>query len=345
MKNRVFRMSSGRSIAVACVAAFLGLTTVAVVPTQANTMFNLTPVDLGGGFSFFGTLTTDGTVGNLTGANITDWNITFRSVTDYVFDKQNTVNYSVGVSSDGASLTVPTSPDGIDDGGSLFFRSPNPFADVGAQVADFTQSSGNGGQAMYMYGGAFDFTALNQPHGIDYQAATLRSGSSTLFDLVPVTFAGGTKMTGTILTDGSVGSAVIEDWNILVRETFQWNFDPANSSVVDDFNLASDGQFLTVTPFDVDGNPGAFSIGRPGFEPTLVKLADFTYFPDGEAGIISPIIYQTAGPLGLDQNGNYRVATAAVPDSSPGVLVPALMIGLCCADYFRRRKGIPPALA
>jgi hypothetical protein len=67
------------------------------------------------------------------------------------------------------------------------------------------------------------------------------------------------------------------------------------------------------------------SIGNPGFDSTLVKLADFTYVPDGEAGLIAPFVYQTMSPLALDENGSYRVGM--VPELIPGSFFPAILLG------------------
>ena len=47
------------------------------------TTFELTPRDLGRGFSFTGSITTDSTVGALTVASITDWNIQVSAVNDF----------------------------------------------------------------------------------------------------------------------------------------------------------------------------------------------------------------------------------------------------------------------
>jgi hypothetical protein len=141
-------------------------------------------------------------------------------------------------------------------------------------------------------------------------------------------------MFGSITTSGTLGAAHIVDWSVTVRETVQWQFTPSNSRVLYDSNLLSDGDRLLVTPFDANGNGGEFAFGRyVGFDMFGVLLADYSYIPEGQAGFITPSIFQTISPLGLDSNGN-RVIATAVPEPE-GLIV----LGCAMALLFRRRRA------
>lgn len=268
---------------------------------------------------------------DLTTSVISSWDLKVTTIERLAhYSKSNTRLLSAsGVHSDGSQLTVDTSPDGVDDGGSLFFRSPNPFQDVGALVADFTGSNVSGGQAMYMNGGAFDFLDLNQPNGTQYTVANSPSGS--VFDLVPLSFAGGATMTGTITTDGTTGLLApgnILNWDIYVDQVTEDIFDSSNSRLFS--NLAAmnaDQTALTVT------NPDGyltFSKGALGGRLYALQLADFTgqrggqagYF-QGRLGITTLDLHAARGPwfvTGSDPVG------AAVPEPST-----ALIFGACMA--------------
>jgi hypothetical protein len=294
------------------------------------TTFDLTPRDLGSGFSFAGSITTDSTVGALTAANITGWNIQVNAVNDFYFTAANTANASSGLSVSGNQLLVPTSPDGFTDGGSLSFRGGNRLQ---VQVADFTGANIAGGGAYYVYGSAFDIQTLGQPDATNYVAAASASGN--VFDLVPITFPGGAVMSGTVTTNGQSGTASLVDWNIRVRDTMSWTFNSTNSSVLADVGLVSDGIHLTVAPIDAISNPGSFVIGAYiGFDLNGVVLADFSTDPSGQAGYVSPSVLQLITGLPLDADGNVVVAQA-VPEPS-GV---ALMgIGLAVVAMLGRRR-------
>lgn len=284
---------------------FFALTTLAS-PALA-TRFNLVPLDLGSGWSMGGTVDTDGTVGTLGAANIASWNIVVRSVTDYVYDKSNTVNFSADVYSNGTQLLIPTSPDGFSDGGALRFWH-SLYNQV--RVADFTGAYVSGGQALYIRGSAFNSVPLNQPEGARYEAATGIPSRPNVFNLKPVDFGFGVKMTGTVETDGTLGLTNLVDWNVTVREVWSFTFTTVNSIVKYAFGVSTDGQALYVTPFDEFGNGGYFGIGFGGADPTLALLADYSWLPQGQAGYIDPFGMFTVSPLPLDSNGNYVVARA-----------------------------------
>lgn len=313
----------------ACSAAALLL---ACTGASAET-FRLTPRDLGSGLSFSGSITTDGTQGVLDGSHITGWAITVTQVSDIVYNPANTRDTSFGVHVVGDRLVVPTSPDGVSDGGSLSFAANHRF---GVRVADFSGAFADGGVAFYVSGAAFDYLPLGQPNGLDYVAARLVPGSSTQYALTPLAFAGDVVLGGTVTTDGLSGAARLTDWDLRVRETTRWRFDALNSTVLSDLNLASDGRQLTVAAFDDLGQPGSFSIGRQGrYDTTAVLLADFQQDPTGEAAFISPLLFQSVAGLPLDAKGRVVVASA-VPEPAPGLLLAA---GLGALGALRARRG------
>jgi hypothetical protein len=265
-----------------------------------------------------GTITTAGNTSTITG-----WNVTVTTSSRLArFTPGNTANMSYGnLSSDGTHLMVATSPDGFQDGGLLYFRSPNPQLDLGVAVADFTGLNVNGGQAMYMAGGAFDFLALNQPNNVNYVAATRSSGN--VYNLVPLVFFGAT-VSGTITTDGTTGPLApnnVVSWNITVDELTEDAFTSANSTLVAnlvDLDLA--GTALTVM------NPEGFLTfrkGNMGGHPHALILADFSAQapPGGQAGYylgaFSVTIIDLNAPLGpwvvTDTN------VTAVVDAAPTV--------------------------
>lgn len=292
--------------------ALLAASLAAGLRPAAATQFRISPIDLGSGMTISGTITTDGSIGPLSGANITSWNLTVTTVTDIVYTTANTANRSSAVTCDGEHLLVPTSVDGVQDGGSLtFYGRP----EVMVQPADFSGLNTSGGQAFFVYGGAFDFHQLNLPNNIAYVAATRKPGSSTVYDLTPVDFGNGLVMAGTIATDGTTGAAHLVSWNIVVRQTDTVNFTPANSRVMRDMNLITDGRKLVVRPFDGQGNPGSLMIGYGAADPTAVFLGDYTWDQSGVTGYVNPFGMQIISNLPLDSNGNYVVASA--PDTLP----------------------------
>jgi hypothetical protein len=102
----------------------LGTALLEAVPAFAVD-YQLSPLDLGSGFTISGNICTDGTTGPLSAAHVTGWDLVVTQISDIVYQKSNTANLSSQVFSDGSRLLVPTSTDGVNDGGSLFFRGGN----------------------------------------------------------------------------------------------------------------------------------------------------------------------------------------------------------------------------
>jgi len=256
----------------------------AMLPAKA-TEFQIESIALPGGISIFGTLTTDGTIGPLTAANFTAWNVTVRQTTVYRFDPTNPGGAqasAVNISADGRRMTVKASPDGVRDGGILAFGSFGPGPEYGVQVANFTgYYAGNGGMAFYLAGPAFEWAWFNAPNGSTRLVAKAPPGSS-VFTLVPVVFASGATLTGRITTDGSVGPigpAQLLDWRIAATSVSDTVYlktaDGSNSSVLPASNgFSTDGVTLSVA------RPGGYlGFGVPPAPPRRgagAVLADFS---------------------------------------------------------------------
>ena len=117
----------------------------------AQVVFKLKPVILSSGWQISGTLTTDGTVGPLTSANIVDWNVKVVQTIDMVWTEKDSNDLNIsGVSTDGKKIHVATSPDGIQDGGTLYFSRGGSGGRIptSAVLADFTQLSHNLGYGL-----------------------------------------------------------------------------------------------------------------------------------------------------------------------------------------------------
>lgn len=266
----------------------------AALAAQA-TDFQLTPVQLPGGVSIFGTISTDGTLGPLTAANLSAWSITVRRATRHVYTPSNPggAQVDVVVSADGRRMSVKASPDGVRDGGLLSFGSFGPGPEYGVKVADFTGYWGqNGGVAFYLDGPAFDWEWFNAPNGSTRLVAKAAAGSHQ-FKLQPVVFSNGsTTIAGQLTTDGSVGAlgpANVLDWRITATSfddtVYTKTANGANSSVLaGSAGISSDGQTLSVA------RPGGLlAIGVPaggGRRGAAAVLADFsaTAPADGQAG-------------------------------------------------------------
>ena len=90
--------------------------------TTLSQTFTLNPMKLANGWVVTGNITTDGTVGPLTAANIVDWNLKASQTTDFTGTERDSNDFNIsGVSTDGKFIHVTTSPDGIQDGGTLYF--------------------------------------------------------------------------------------------------------------------------------------------------------------------------------------------------------------------------------
>ena len=245
------------------------------LPAPAATM-TIRPITLAGGGTYSmvigGTITTEGNTNTISG-----WNAVVTTTAQIGrYTPGNTSNMSMGpLSCDGTRLMVRTSPDGFEDGGLLFFRSSNPYQDVGVAVADFTGINAAGGQAMYMYGGAFDFLPLNQPDNFDYVVATRTTGNT--YALLPIAFYGGVAVSGTITTDGTIGAlgpSRILSWDIIVGEVTEDVFSPGNSSLLASLT-GLDGTGTALTVLNPNGSL-TFSKGSIGGHPYALILADFT---------------------------------------------------------------------
>lgn len=300
----------------------------AIAAVSGATQFQLQHLDLGGGLSLDGTITTDGTVGALNPANILDWSISATQIDEYHYTQANTTNLSADVMTDGTSIYLNTSPDGIADGGRLAFYRNSDFQ---ARVADFSGDFTSGGTSMWSGSGGSGFLPLNQPDNSQYTVAT---GSNGLFSITQLDFGSGISMAGTIQTDGSIGSAHLTAWDVVVRVSQSWNLNRSNSGVRSMWGVSTDGSNMVLTPFDEFMNGNSFAIGYGTFDPTLAILGDFSVNPQGEAGFVNPLMYQTITPLALNGNGDYLVATA-VPEPATLGIIGVPLLGL----LRRRRRG------
>ena len=257
--------------------------------------FKLKPIKLTNGWEVTGTITTDGTVGLLTAANITNWNLQAVQTTDVVWTEKDSNDLNIsGVSTDGKGIFVATSPDGTIDGGTLYFSRGGGGGRIptSAFMADFTQLSVNLG---YGYGGiagwqdeilGLNFVGLNRKNNTRYRAASAVVGQSNVFRIhvpriSPPPFL--MTMSGTITTDGSIGPllpANLLAWNITARNQESANYTEVNSRVLSATGVTSDGVAIKV-----DHAGGQFTIGIGGARPTFVTLADFTdpTYPNGFA--------------------------------------------------------------
>ncbi len=252
---------------------------------QTPTIFNLNAMRLSNGWRVTGTITTDGTTGTLTAANIVDWNLRVVQTTDLVWTEKDSNDGNIsGVSTDGKRIFVATSPDGVLDGGTLFFSRGGGGGRIptSAIVADFTQLSTNLGYVGGLAGwqdevGGLNFVGLNQRNHSRYRAALVDPVQPNVFHVtVPVLATSPLLMTmyGTITTDGTVGALAppnIVAWKITARNQDITDYTKANSVVLSATGVTSDG-----TVINVDHAGGQFTIGIGGRRPTFVTLADFT---------------------------------------------------------------------
>jgi hypothetical protein len=263
--------------------------------SAAPVTLKLKPLNLTNGWTVTGTVTTDGTVGALLPANITNWKLTVVQTTDLVWtDKDsNDLNIS-GVSSNGKALFVATSPDGIVDGGTLYFGRGGGFGQIpmNAVIADFTQFSANLGYGMGGVAGwqgeiqGLNYVGLNRALNTRYRAATAVAGSPNVFRInVPTISPAPYEMTmfGTITTDGATGLLQPQDivaWQITARTREITTYTETSTTV-----LAADGVTSDGTSIKVAHAGGRFVLGVGGRRPTYVTLADFTdpAFPNGFA--------------------------------------------------------------
>jgi hypothetical protein len=248
--------------------------------------FNLNPVRLTNDWVVTGTITTDGSIGSLTAANILDWNFKIVQTTQRMWTEKDSNDWNIsGVSTDGKKIYVATSPDGFQDGGTLYFgRSAGWFnIPTNAVIADFTQLSMNLGYVGGIAGWqdeiwGLNYVGLNQRDNTQYPAASALAHRVNTFAVrVPTLSTSPLLMTlfGTVTTDGTIGTILPQNiiaWNITARNQDIRYIDKASGSrVISAAGLTSDGKLLAVAHAG-----GQVVIGFPGFRPTFVTLADFT---------------------------------------------------------------------
>ena len=261
---------------------------------QTTTVFNLTPIPLTNGWKVTGTITTDGTVGALGAANIVDWNLKVVQTTDLKWTEKDSNDLNIsGVVTDGSRVMVATSPDGVQDGGALFFGRYGSGGNIptNAVMADFTQLGVNLGYVGGIAGwqdelGGLNYVGLNQRNHSYYRAALAVAGQTNVFRVtVPTISASPLLMTvfGTFTTDGTIGTLLPKNiiaWNITARTQDITNYSKANSAVMSAIGVSSDGTSISVAHAG-----GQLMLGIAGRRPTYVDVTDFTNttYPNGFA--------------------------------------------------------------
>jgi len=261
---------------------------------QTTSVYTLNGIKLTNGWTLTGTITTDGTVGTLTAANFVDWNLKVTQTTDMVWTERDSNNLnSSGVSTDGSKVWVNTSPDGFQDGGTLYFGRAGGFGSIptNAVVADFTQLGINLGYVGGIAGwqdeiAGLNFVGLNGKNHSRYRAAVAVTGQPNVFRIaVPTIAPAPLQMTlfGTFTTDGTIGTllpANIVALKITARTQGITYYTKANSGVLTATGVTSDGTLMKANHAG-----GQFTIGIGGMRPTYVTMADFTdpTYPDGFA--------------------------------------------------------------
>jgi hypothetical protein len=258
------------------------------IAASAATPVTLTlkPIPLTGDWKVTGTITVDGTIGPVTSTNILAWNLKVVQTTNRVWTEKdsNALNIS-GVSTDGQKIFVASSPDGILDGGTLYFGRAAGFGSIptNAVIADFTQLSFNLGFGMGGIAGwqdeigGLNYIGLNIRNNAQYRAASLVAGQPNVFRIhVPTLSTSPILMTmsGTFTTDGTIGPLLPQNilkWNITAKNQDIAFYSNTNSAVMMASGLSFDGVSLKV-----DHAAGQFLIGIAGPRPTFVAVADFT---------------------------------------------------------------------
>lgn len=246
--------------------AFVALT-LALNGAQA-TDFQLQPVRLHNGVTMFGTVSTDGTTGSLSPDNLVGWRVTVRSSTRHDYTPANAPAQDVSgvsVTADGRKMRVLSKADGA--GGALSFGTNLP--EIRVHVANYaTGWPGGLGFSMYQYGGDFEFADL--PVSPSGQRVVARDAGGHVFKLVPVTFASGAVLSGSVTTDGStgaIGAAQLLDWHLTVRRNedvvYFHDATGSNSQVLPGTaGLSTDGKSLFVA------RPGGYlGFGVPAAPP------------------------------------------------------------------------------
>lgn len=296
----------------------------------AELTFRIATIDLGDGYSIGGSITTDGTIGALTGANITRWNVAVESSTNLAtYTHLNTNAHLSLVSATSTELRIETfSTDGFTDGGSLAFRSGLVNQ---ATLADFTSASNPGGEARYVTGGgiAFDSIDLNQPDGTSYLAASSTDGAT--YTMTPLNFPNNVTMTGSITTNGATGAIDASDlvaWSILIREVTRDVFTETNSSLLTPAGLSCDGTNLIVT--NPDGHLEFLKAFISGHRWSA-QLADFTDGNDQAGYFRGRFLAQTISPI--SSGPGPHIAATLIPAPAAAV---QLASGLA---LLRRRRA------
>lgn len=313
----------------------LSLAALAGTPALAEDLtFRIATIDLGDGYSIGGTITTDGTIGALTGANITRWNVTVEAATNLAtYTNLNTSAHLSLVSATSTDLRIETfSTDGFTDGGSLAFRSGLVNQ---ATLADFTSASNPGGEARYVTGGgiAFDSIDLNQPDGTSYLAANSTDGAT--YSITPLQFPNNVTVTGTITTTGATGAIDASDlvaWSILIREVTRDVFTETNSSLLTPAGLSCDGTNLVVT--NPDGHLEFLKAFISGHRWSA-QLADFTDGNDQAGYFRGRFLSQTISPVSTGPGPH--VAATLIPAPAAAT---SLATGLALLS---RRRRLSPA--
>lgn len=262
---------------------FFALSTMA----QMNpVVFNLSPIRLTNDWVITGTVTTDGSVGPVSSTNILDWHFKIVQTTRRVWTEKDSNDLNIsGVSTDGKKIYVATSPDGFQDGGTLYFGRSSGWYNIptNAVIADFTQLSMNLGYVGGIAGWqdeiwGLNYVGLNQRDNTQYRAASAIANRPNTFAIhVPTLSTNPLVMTmsGTISTDGTVGT--LQPQNIIAWKITALNQDirfmdkASGARVISATEVSTDGKVLVVAHAG-----GQFVIGFPGFRPTFVTLADFT---------------------------------------------------------------------
>lgn len=293
-------------------------------------VYSITPLAFDN-YRVTGVITTDGTTGTLQSQNILAWHITVSQFNDYHFTSSNTQPVVSLTSATSTHIRVATSPNGVDDGGTLGFAKPWPV-EYGVRLADFSGAYVAGGVAAYVAGSAFDFAYLDQPDGIQHIVANAVGGG--VYTVAPVVFPGGATMTGTIVTDGTTGSlsaANLLDWDILVREQTDDVFTNANSTLSPATALVSaDSNSLRIA------NPGGyleFLKASIGGHRHSIQLADFLDGNNQAGYFYGSFFSEVWSPL--SSQSSYLVASA-IPEPSVGLMLP-----LAVSGFLRRRARSP----
>lgn len=261
---------------------------------QTTAVYKLNGLKWTNGWTVTGTITTDGAIGTLNAVNFVDWSLKVVQTTDLVWTEKDSNDLNIsGVSTNGARVFVATSPDGILDGGTLFFSRGGFGGTIptSAVIADFTQLSTNLGYVGGIAGwqdeiARLNFVGLNRKNNTQYGAATAVTGQPNVFRInVPKISPAPLQMTmfGTLTPDGTIGPLLprnILAWNITARTQDITYYTKTNSAVLSTVGVTTDGTVLKV-----DHAGGQFTIGIAGRRPTFVTVADFTdpTYPDGFA--------------------------------------------------------------